>query len=35
MDEIATKLQELIEMHGPRSVALYLGTNGLPYPARR
>ena len=33
MDEIATKLQELIATHGPRSVALYLGTNGLPYPA--
>jgi anaerobic selenocysteine-containing dehydrogenase len=33
MDEIAAKLQDLIETHGPRSVALYLGTNGLPYPA--
>ncbi|MGK2868367.1 MAG: molybdopterin-dependent oxidoreductase, partial [Mycobacterium sp.] len=33
MDEIATKLQQLIDTHGPRSVALYLGTNGLPYPA--
>ncbi|WP_193043391.1 molybdopterin-containing oxidoreductase family protein [Mycolicibacterium baixiangningiae] len=33
MDEIATKLQSLIDTHGPRSVALYLGTNGLPYPA--
>ncbi len=33
MDEIAVKLQELIAMHGPRSVAMYLGTNGLPYPA--
>jgi anaerobic selenocysteine-containing dehydrogenase len=33
MDEIAARLQELIAMHGPRSVAMYLGTNGLPYPA--
>ena len=33
MDEIATRLQQLIATHGPRSVALYLGTNGLPYPA--
>ena len=32
MDEIAAKLQELIATYGPRSVALYLGTNGLPYP---
>lgn len=33
MDEIAAKLQDLIAAHGPRSVAMYLGTNGLPYPA--
>jgi anaerobic selenocysteine-containing dehydrogenase len=33
MDEIAAALQRLIATHGPRSVALYLGTNGLPYPA--
>lgn len=33
MDEIAAKLQEIIARHGPRSVAFYLGTNGLPYPA--
>ena len=33
MDEIAAKLTSLISEHGPRSVALYLGTNGLPYPA--
>ncbi|UXA18038.1 molybdopterin-dependent oxidoreductase [Mycobacterium sp. SMC-4] len=33
MDEIATRLQELIDTRGPRSVALYLGTNGMPYPA--
>ncbi|BDX31157.1 dehydrogenase [Mycobacterium antarcticum] len=33
MDEIAATLQDLIDVHGPRSVALYLGTNGLPYPA--
>jgi anaerobic selenocysteine-containing dehydrogenase len=33
MDEIAAKLTSLIEKYGPRSVAVYLGTNGLPYPA--
>ena len=33
MDEIAARLQNLIDTHGPRSVAMYLGTNGLPYPA--
>lgn len=33
MDEIAARLQQLIAEHGPRSVAMYLGTNGLPYPA--
>jgi anaerobic selenocysteine-containing dehydrogenase len=33
MDEIAAKLASLITEHGPRSVAVYLGTNGLPYPA--
>ena len=32
-DEIADRLRTLIETYGPRSVALYLGTNGLPYPA--
>lgn len=32
-DEIAAKLQHLIAEYGPRSVAIYLGTNGLPYPA--
>lgn len=32
-DEIADRLRHLIDTHGPRSVALYLGTNGLPYPA--
>ena len=33
MDEIAERLQELIATHGPRSVAMYIGTNCLPYPA--
>jgi anaerobic selenocysteine-containing dehydrogenase len=33
MDEIAVRVKELIDAHGPRSVAMYLGTNGLPYPA--
>jgi anaerobic selenocysteine-containing dehydrogenase len=30
---ISAKQQELIETYGPRSVALYLGTHGMPYPA--
>lgn len=33
MDEIAAKVQGLLERHGPRSVALYVGTNSLPYAA--
>lgn len=33
MDEISARLQSLIDEYGPRSVAMYLGTNGLPYPA--
>jgi anaerobic selenocysteine-containing dehydrogenase len=33
MDEIAEKLRALVAEHGPRSVAIYSGTNGLPYPA--
>ena len=33
MDEIAGKLKDLIERHGPRSLAMYIGTNTLPYPA--
>ena len=33
MDEIAAKLHLVDREHGPRSVAVYLGTNGLPYPA--
>jgi len=33
MDEIAECVAHLVEQHGPRSVALYVGTNSLPYPA--
>ena len=33
MDEIATKISEIVEAHGPRSVALYTGTYSFPYPA--
>ncbi len=33
MDEIAAKIQALVERHGSRSVAMYVGTNTLPYPA--
>lgn len=28
MDEIAAKVRDLVERHGPRSVALYIGTHG-------
>ncbi|MGI8938052.1 MAG: molybdopterin-containing oxidoreductase family protein [Iamia sp.] len=33
MDEIAARITEIIGEHGPRSVALYLGTYSAPYPA--
>jgi hypothetical protein len=33
MDEIAAKLMTLVADHGPRSVAVYMGTGSLPYPA--
>lgn len=33
MDEIAAKISQIVERHGPRSVALYTGTFSLPYPA--
>lgn len=33
MNEIAARLRDLIDKYGPRCVALYSGTNGLPYPA--
>ena len=33
LDEIAATLTELIEKHGPRSVALYAATYSFPYPA--
>ncbi len=33
MDEIAAKVSALVDQYGPRSVALYVGTNSLPYPA--
>lgn len=33
IDEIALTLGSIIAEHGPRSVALYIGTNSLPYPA--
>lgn len=32
MDEIAEKIRTLVAEHGPRSVAVYTGTNSLPYP---
>lgn len=33
MDEIAEKVGRIVDRHGPRAVALYVGTNSLPYPA--
>jgi anaerobic selenocysteine-containing dehydrogenase len=32
MDEIAQRLQDIIDRHGPRSVAVYTGTSGQAYP---
>lgn len=32
MDEVAAQITEIVAKHGPRSVALYLGTGVLPYP---
>jgi len=31
--EVADAVQRLLDRHGPRSVAMYVGTNTLPYPA--
>ena len=33
MDEIAARISGIVEEHGARSVALYLGTYSAPYPA--
>jgi len=33
MDEIAQRVGAIVAEHGPRAVALYVGTNSLPYPA--
>jgi len=33
LDEIAIEVQSLVEHFGPRSVAMYVGTNSLPYVA--
>jgi anaerobic selenocysteine-containing dehydrogenase len=33
MDEIAAKVSAIVARHGPRAVAVYLGTGTLPYPA--
>ncbi len=32
MDEVADKIRRLVDEYGPRSVAMYVGTNALPYP---
>ena len=31
IDEISERVTDIIEQHGPNSVALYVGTNALPY----
>jgi anaerobic selenocysteine-containing dehydrogenase len=33
MDEVAERVAAIVAEHGPRAVALYIGTNALPYPA--
>ena len=33
MDEVAAKIRALVDRHGPRSVALYVGTYAGPHPA--
>jgi anaerobic selenocysteine-containing dehydrogenase len=33
IDEVAARVSEIIDRHGPRSVALYTGTFSFPYPA--
>jgi anaerobic selenocysteine-containing dehydrogenase len=33
IDEVAAKLEAIIERYGPRSVAMYTGTFSFPYPA--
>jgi anaerobic selenocysteine-containing dehydrogenase len=33
VDAIAAKIQAILDRHGPRSVAMYVGTNTLPYAA--
>ena len=30
--EISEQLQAILEEHGPRAIAMYIGTNSLPYP---
>jgi anaerobic selenocysteine-containing dehydrogenase len=31
--ELAERVERIVAHHGPRAVALYIGTNALPYPA--
>ncbi len=31
--EVAERVERIVAEHGPRAVALYIGTNSLPYPA--
>ena len=30
---VAERILSIVERHGPRAVAMYVGTNALPYPA--
>ncbi|MEE2662852.1 MAG: molybdopterin-dependent oxidoreductase [Myxococcota bacterium] len=33
VDEVAARVQQILDRHGPRSIAMYTGTFSFPYPA--
>ena len=33
VDEVAERVQQILDRHGPRSIAMYTGTFSFPYPA--
>ena len=33
VDEVAARIQQILDRHGPRSIAMYTGTFSFPYPA--
>src|SRR3989441_12058146 len=35
VDEIADRLRDVVDRHGPNAVAIYIGTSGAAYPATR